>query len=99
MAVPTLRTLGRAWVADDYVELHFASKNLGDPRLDVVSVDEWIGVGLEARSTVERFLVSSAMPTIATDPGVLTSLEPDVAVPSLAPPERLYDRMFATGIL
>ena len=41
-------------VADDHVELHIASKQLGDPSLDVVGVDERIGVGFEAFATVEE---------------------------------------------
>ena len=31
-------------VANDYVELHIASKQLGHPSLDIVSVNECIGM-------------------------------------------------------
>jgi hypothetical protein len=42
-------------VADDHVELHVSSEQLGDPSLDVVGVDERVGVGFKPFATVEAF--------------------------------------------
>ena len=41
-------------VADDHVELHIASKQLGHPSLDVVGVDERVGVGFKPLAPVQR---------------------------------------------
>ena len=48
-------------VADDHVELHVVSEQLGDPSLDVVGVDEGVGVGLQAVAAVEGPLAGSAV--------------------------------------
>ena len=48
-------------VADDHVELHVASEQLGDPSLDVVGVDERVGVGFESFASVEGLLARAAV--------------------------------------
>ena len=42
------------WISDDYVELHVASKYLGQPSFDVVGVNERVGVGFKVFATVEN---------------------------------------------
>ena len=58
-----LQLVGR--VADDDVELHVVSEQLGDPSLDVVGVDEGVGVGFEALATVEGLLAGAAVLALA----------------------------------
>src|SRR5882757_6178385 len=43
-------------IPDDYVELHSASKELGHPSLDVISVEKRIGVGFQTFAAIKRFL-------------------------------------------
>ena len=52
-------------VADDDVELHVVSEQLGDASLDVVGVDEGVGVGLEALAAVEGLLAGAAVLALA----------------------------------
>jgi hypothetical protein len=42
------------WVADDYVELHMVSKDLGSPSLYIVSVDEGVRMRFERIASVQR---------------------------------------------
>jgi len=67
-------------VTDNHVELHIAPKQLGHPSLDVIGVYERIGVGLKCFTTVVIALIGTAVPTLAINPRVLGTLEPDVAV-------------------
>ena len=83
-------------VANDHVELHIASKQLGKPSLDVVGVNERIGVGFEVFATIERLLAGAAISAVFTFPGVLGAFEPDV--PIIAG-ERLGDGVLAFGVL
>jgi hypothetical protein len=66
-------------VANDHVELHIASKQLGHPSLDVVGVDERIGVGFKPFAAVKGALAGAAVLALAINPRVLHALEPDVA--------------------
>ena len=102
-------------VTDDDVELHVASEQLGDPSLDVVGVDERVGVRLEARATVEGLLARSAvlapavrelLDLVAVLVGVSTHSSPDPGVlrplePDVAASasERLGDRVRAVRVL
>ena len=52
-------------VANDHVELHVVSKQLGDPSLDVVGVDERVGVGFKTFAAVEGLLAGSAVLALA----------------------------------
>src|ERR1043165_684220 len=64
-------------VANDYVELHIASKQLGQASLDVVGVDERVGVGFEAFAAVEDALTGPAVFAAGANPRVLGAFEPD----------------------
>ena len=74
-------------VSNDYVELHVGSKQLGDSSLDVVGVDECVGMRLETLATVEGPPAGPAVLAPAScralgcpiHPGVFDPLEPDVA--------------------
>lgn len=61
-------------VADDDVELHVVSEQLGDSSLDVVGVDEGVGVGLKVLTTVEGLLTGRAVLALAV--GELLDLVP-----------------------
>src|SRR5207248_1735557 len=65
-------------VADNHVKLHLASKQLGYSSLDVVGMDERIGVGFKPFTTVERLLTYPAKLAFAIDPCVFDPLKPNV---------------------
>jgi len=83
-------------IANDHVELHIASKKLAYASLDVVGVNERIGVGLQTLATVKGLLACAAVLAIATNPHVLGALEPDIAVVAA---EGLGDGVLAFGVL
>src|ERR1041384_1977803 len=83
-------------VSDDHVELHVASKNLGQPRLDIVCVYERIGMGFELFLAVENSSRRAAELAVISDPRVIRALEPDV--PIIAG-EALRNGVFAGGVL
>ena len=66
-------------VADDHVKLHIASKQLGNPSLDVVGVNERISMGFKPFAAIESLLARAAVLAPAIHPRVLHPLEPDVA--------------------
>ena len=66
-------------IADDHVELHIVSKQLGYPSLDVVGVNERIGMGFKSFAAIQRLLACPAKLALAIHPCVLHALEPDVA--------------------
>ena len=69
-------------VADDHVELHVVSKQLGDPSLDVVGVDERIGVGFEAFATVIELPLAGAAVTCTCRPPQVCSMRSNQMLPS-----------------
>src|SRR5437773_7341989 len=77
-ATPIAELVGR--VADDYVELHLASKQLGDPSVDVVGVDECIGMGFKIAPTIKCALAGTAERAAPVLQRVFDALKPDVSV-------------------
>lgn len=63
-------------VANNYVELHIVSKQPGYPSLDVVGVNERIGVGFQPFAPVQCALAGAAISAFAMGPRVLGALEP-----------------------
>src|SRR5580704_1870952 len=84
------------WISDDYVELHIASKNLGEPSLDVVGVNERVGVGFQSCRPVENGFAGSAILALVAVPSVFEALEPDIAIVA---GEGFGDGVFASGVL
>ena len=76
--MPAIAQLVR-WVANDHVELHVLSKQLGHASCDVVGVDEGIGVAFQIRAPVERGLTCAAERAFAVVPAVLAALKPDMS--------------------
>ena len=66
-------------VADDDIELHIASKQLGHPSLDVVCVNERVSVGFQRLAAIHLSLAGTTKSALAIGPCVLDALEPDVA--------------------
>src|SRR5262245_14346645 len=67
-------------IADDHVELHIASKDLGEPSFDVVGVDKRIGMGLEPLFAIKDYSGRTAVLALLVRPYVFHPLEPDVAI-------------------
>ena len=84
------------WISNDDVELHVASKNLGEPSLDVVGVNERVGVGFQSRRPVENGFARAAILALVAIPSVFEALEPDVAIVA---GEGFGDGVFAGGVL
>ena len=70
--------------------------NSANPSLDVVGVDERIGVGLKSFAAIQRLLACPAKLALAIRPCVLRPLEPDIA--RLAR-EACGNRVRAVGVL
>ncbi len=68
------------WIANDHVKLHIASKQLGHPSLDIVGMDQRIGVRFKPLAPVKGGLAGAAIRAPAVVPRVFHPLEPDVAV-------------------
>ena len=83
-------------VPDNHVEQHIASKQLGDPSLDVVRVDECVRMGLKPFTTVQRLFARAAVLAPAVHPRVLKSLEPDIPIITR---KRLRNRVTALRVL
>jgi hypothetical protein len=77
-------------VADDYVELHYASKQLGNPSLNIVGMNERISVGFHSLAMVKGFLAGATKAAFAISPGMLGALEPDIAT--------ITDKVFSDGM-
>ena len=66
-------------VSNDHVELHVASKELGNPSSDVVGVNECVGMVFKSWLTVEDCTRCAAIPALAFRPCVFDALKPYVA--------------------
>jgi len=66
-------------VADDDVELHVGSEQLRQAGLDVLRMDECVGVGLETFASIEGALAGATELALSAGPRMLGSFEPDVA--------------------
>ena len=84
------------WIADDYVKLHVFSKQLGDPSLDVVGMDECVGMCFLPLAAIHHLLACTAVRAFAVYPGVRQRPEPDIAAVGR---ESLGNRVFAIGML
>ena len=83
-------------VADDYVKLHVTSKNLVDPRLDVVGVNERVSVGFQSFAAIQASSCSRRNIGTCSSSHVCSSpLEPYVARIVL---ERLCNRVRAVRV-
>ena len=78
IAVPVRFKLIRR-IANDYVELHIISEQLDNAGLDVMGVNESIGVGFAMCATVKNVPARPAKSALLFDPRMLHPLEPDVA--------------------
>jgi hypothetical protein len=58
--------------------LHIPSNQLGEPSLDVVGVNERVGVGFKVFAAIKSTLAGAAVAAPAADPGVLGAFEPNV---------------------
>ena len=83
-------------IANDYVELHSASKHLGNSSLDVVGVNERIGVTFHLRAAIQGALACPAKGAFAICPGMLDAFKPDIARLAV---EMLGNGMGAIGVL
>ena len=84
------------WISNDDVELHIASKYLGEPSLDVVGVNECVGMGFKTFGPVENGFCSAAKLALVAIPRVFDALEPDVPIVA---GEGFGDGVLAGGVL
>lgn len=73
-----------------------ASQNLGEPSLDVVGVNERVGVGFQSCRPVENGFARAAILALVAIPSVFEALEPDVAIVA---GEGFGDGVLAVGVL
>ena len=67
-------------VSNHYIELHFSSKFLGYPGLNVAGVNERIRIVLDVSAPVEDHLWRAAVSALTAFPRVSDAFKPDVAI-------------------